>query len=438
MKKLLAVLLALSLVLALAVTAFAAETVIYENSDGETFAAEGSYLDPWGGFGIASNVNGNQVGEALTVNDIRDWAKAGDVTLGIEFYAENYYGGAPSPEVQFNCWDSEDALQVKFELNPLGGNMYEGTVAISTLLAKLEALGKTVDDINNMGVQVWASNFRLYKAWIETPEPEVIVRTIANYDFEDGLVPSNWEQHWGGKNFEAVDGALRVERTAGNSYYAAGFKVGDLQAGYKYTVTADVWSDDANYSNATPKMFVGFTADNFDGTVHEKSVQNITVDGTKTTFTFTFTPTADLSNVWLTFKQDEWNGSGVDHFVDNVVITETSPKPESDDAEGKYSAYLSTGDEYHMIMINGAVITTPHEFGEDNTCIYCGQVGEDVVIIEVTDPVESTTDEEEDVTADDEVVTEEEPAVEENPKTGLALAIVPMILAAAAVVISKR
>ncbi len=62
---------------------------------------------------------------------------------------------------------------------------------------------------------------------------------------------------------------------------------------------------------------------------------------------------------------------------------------------------------------------------------------DNTVVEEVEDPVESTTDEEEDVTADDEV-TEEEPAVEENPKTGLALAVVPMIVAAVAVVASKR
>lgn len=58
---------------------------------------------------------------------------------------------------------------------------------------------------------------------------------------------------------------------------------------------------------------------------------------------------------------------------------------------------------------------------------------ENVVVEEVEDPVESTTEEEEDVT-----VEVEEPAEEENPKTGLALAVVPMIIAAVAAVASKR
>ena len=106
--------------------------------------------------------------------------------------------------------------------------------------------------------------------------------------------------------------------------------------------------------------------------------------------------------------------------------------------DGKYSGYLSTGDDYHMVIINSAVITTPHEYDDANVCVYCGHVGaEDEIIIEVTDPVEPSTDEEEDVTVDVEEPADE-PAEEENPKTGLALAIIPMIVAAAAVVISKR
>ena len=62
---------------------------------------------------------------------------------------------------------------------------------------------------------------------------------------------------------------------------------------------------------------------------------------------------------------------------------------------------------------------------------------DDAVVEEVEDPVEPSTDEEEDVTVDVEEPAEE-PEEEENPKTGLALAVVPMLVAAAAVVASKR
>ena len=59
----------------------------------------------------------------------------------------------------------------------------------------------------------------------------------------------------------------------------------------------------------------------------------------------------------------------------------------------------------------------------------------DEVIEEVVDPVEPSTEEEEDETVD---VTPDEEPEEENPKTGLALALVPMMVAAVAVVASKR
>ncbi len=58
---------------------------------------------------------------------------------------------------------------------------------------------------------------------------------------------------------------------------------------------------------------------------------------------------------------------------------------------------------------------------------------ENVVVEEVEDPVEPSTEEEEDVTVD-----VEEPAEDTNPGTGLALAVVPMLVAAVAVVASKR
>lgn len=57
------------------------------------------------------------------------------------------------------------------------------------------------------------------------------------------------------------------------------------------------------------------------------------------------------------------------------------------------------------------------------------EVPADDIVVE--DPVESTEEESEDITV-------EEPVEDTNPGTGIALAVVPMILAAAAVVVSKR
>ena len=76
------------------------------------------------------------------------------------------------------------------------------------------------------------------------------------YDFEDGVIPAEWEQHWGGKNFSIVDGALFVDRLADqNSMYSTGFEVGELKAGVTYSVKADVWFDDADYGSTV--LFIG-------------------------------------------------------------------------------------------------------------------------------------------------------------------------------------
>lgn len=60
---------------------------------------------------------------------------------------------------------------------------------------------------------------------------------------------------------------------------------------------------------------------------------------------------------------------------------------------------------------------------------------ENVVVEEVEDPVEPSTEEEETVEVEDPAEVEEE---DTNPGTGLALAVVPMLVAAVAVVASKR
>ncbi len=96
------------------------------------------------------------------------------------------------------------------------------------------------------------------------------------------------------------------------------------------------------------------------------------------------------------------------------------------------SGYFMTGEETHAMIIGKAIITTPHEFNENGDCKYCRYHTEVVVEdIIVEQPTESTEEESEDITV-------EEPKEDTNPGTGLALAVIPAIVALAAVVISKR
>ncbi len=103
------------------------------------------------------------------------------------------------------------------------------------------------------------------------------------------------------------------------------------------------------------------------------------------------------------------------------------------------SGFVVISNEYHaQIGVGGKslIIVTPHEFDLNGDCICCGyHTNEtDENVVEIIDPTEPSTEEEEDETVD----AEPEEAPEENPKTGLALALVPMMLAAAAVVITKK
>ena len=94
------------------------------------------------------------------------------------------------------------------------------------------------------------------------------------------------------------------------------------------------------------------------------------------------------------------------------------------------SGYIYINEEYHMQVMTNGVITTKHVLNADGDCIFCLEHITDTeeIIVDVSDPVESATEEEEDTTVE----------AEENPETGIALAVVPMLVAMAAVVASKR
>lgn len=121
----------------------------------------------------------------------------------------------------------------------------------------------------------------------------------------------------------------------------------------------------------------------------------------------------------------------------NVYLrTYVEPAPEAPDEEVEETyrgaGYFMTGDETHAIIIGKAIITSNHVFDADGDCKYCGHhVDVEVDDIIVIQPTESTEEESEDIT-----VTE--PKEDTNPGTGLTLAVIPAIVALAAVVISKR
>lgn len=152
----------------------AIDVTLYEDEAGNTFTGDAAtYLDPWGGFGICSEVNGQNVGN-ISLAELVTYAEMEGAELVITFAGGGFWGGSkPETEVQFNCWDTEEDLQVKFDIATLPSGVNKGTVKFADLLAKLEALGLTSADIRNLGVQVWASEFKLHTVAIHVPAPEV-------------------------------------------------------------------------------------------------------------------------------------------------------------------------------------------------------------------------------------------------------------------------
>lgn len=174
------------------------------------------------------------------------------------------------------------------------------------------------------------------------------------------------------------------------------------------------------------------------------------MDTTEFEFIQEITTTGDASTVTLKV----FNSAESDNYKDvltGVTVTELSVFPGTkaeyeawlaanppvipeEPVEETYrgAGYFMTGDETHAIIIGKAIITSNHVFDADGDCKYCGHhVDVEVDDIIVIQPTESTEEESEDIT-----VTE--PKEDTNPGTGLTLAVIPAIVALAAVVISKR
>ena len=421
MKKLLAILLALVTVLALAVPTYAEEIVVFENEAGDTMSGSDAYLDPWGSFAEGPFWGSDHDAfPGIDINNIKKYAKQDDVLFKMIFSCTSFatWSGNNGPIARFNAWD-EGAYDAPFTVVAQGDNMYLGTVKLSDVAAKYIAVtgDEELAQVVNMAIQPWVGELKLYKAWIEIPEEEIVI--------SDEEVMNAIEKQVG--SLDGVSGGQQViplGNVVNTGETVVLHLVGTSDGPFRYWLSQGTWTSKSAITTVEDAEFdilVEVTA---------------TGDGANEV-QFKGPYGGELNNLTLTRvgvffgTMDEYDAA---FEAKKAELIEAAKKAK----DGKYSGYLSTGDDYHMVIINSAVITTPHEYDDANVCVYCGHVGaEDEIIIEVTDPVEPSTDEEEDVTVDVEEPADE-PAEEENPKTGLALAIIPMIVAAAAVVISKR
>lgn len=172
MKKILAIVIAMVMVLSLSVSVFAEEIVVFNNPEGEAFS---DLLNPWDFYGIGG-FWGRAAANVLdiTIDEVKEIASAGGATFTMVFTGTEY--GDSAPNLTFDFSDPQAAAQ--FVVTDNGDGTYTATAEFDDLVAAWEANGKTIDDIQNLLVQPNFSDFKLISATISTGEDAVEVTPV--------------------------------------------------------------------------------------------------------------------------------------------------------------------------------------------------------------------------------------------------------------------
>ena len=172
MKKILAIVVAMVMVLSLSVSVFAEEIVVFNNPEGEAFS---DLVEPWDFYGIGG-FWGRAAANVLdiTIDEVKEIASAGGATFTMVFTGTEY--GDSIPNLTFDFSDPQAAAQ--FVVTDHGDGTYTATAAFDDLVAAWEANGKAIDDIQNLLVQPNFSDFKLISATISTGEDAVEVTPV--------------------------------------------------------------------------------------------------------------------------------------------------------------------------------------------------------------------------------------------------------------------
>ena len=170
MKKILAIVIAMVMVLSLSVSVFAEEIVVFNNPEGEAFS---DLLNPWDFYGIGG-FWGRAAANVLdiTIDEVKEIAREGGATFTMVFTGGTY----DTPNLTFDFSDPQAAAQ--FVVTDNGDGTYTATAEFDDLVAAWEANGKTIDDIQNLLVQPNFTDFKLISATISTGEDAVEVTPV--------------------------------------------------------------------------------------------------------------------------------------------------------------------------------------------------------------------------------------------------------------------
>lgn len=169
MKKVLALVVALLMVCAFAVSAFAEEFVVYNNPEGDDFT---DCVNAWDFFGLGG-FWGRAAANAFTdidIEQIKTIINDGGAVFSYTFTGTPGWDGL-DPALVFNgeFTDEEgDRRVVHFTVTDLGDGKYEASVNLDDMKANWLAMGKTVEEIDNFLIQTWTANFKLLSAKFAT------------------------------------------------------------------------------------------------------------------------------------------------------------------------------------------------------------------------------------------------------------------------------
>ena len=184
MKKILAIVIAMVMVLSLSVSVFAEEIVVFNNPEGEAFS---DLVEPWDFYGIGG-FWGRAAANVLdiTIDEVKEIASAGGATFTMVFTGTEY--GDSAPNLTFDFSDPQAAAQ--FVVTDNGDGTYTATAAFDDLVAAWEANGKAIDDIQNLLVQPNFSDFKLISATISTGEDAVEVTPVEDETTTEDETPA--------------------------------------------------------------------------------------------------------------------------------------------------------------------------------------------------------------------------------------------------------
>ena len=185
MKKILATLLALVMLFALAVPAFAEENVVFENAEGQAFA---DLVNPWDFFGTDAYW-GREAAQCLSVTwaDIKPIMEEGGATFTYVYSGD----GAGNPTLNLSFTDGNgNGVTAPFTVADLGDGKYEATVALDDMVKAWTDAGLTLDTAEAFLVQVWTGNFKLYSAKFVTGADAVAPTETTAPDEDDTTAPA--------------------------------------------------------------------------------------------------------------------------------------------------------------------------------------------------------------------------------------------------------